>query len=210
MRKSTPKPLVDSLLAEKKMMAAQLPTELTLLLQELQSGSEDAQNRLLNMVYDKLRRIAGGFMQGERASHSWQATDLVHEAVVRLLGSEFPTQNREQFVVAAARTMWELLVEHARRRSAQKRGQSWQRVPLDDVADYFESQNLNVAAVREALDDLAKIDPRRSQVVTWHYLGRFKIVEIAAMLEVSKSTVESDLRCALAWLFGRLGGAERI
>jgi RNA polymerase sigma-70 factor (ECF subfamily) len=202
--------LVDFLPSEKKMMAAQSPTDLTLLLQELQSGNQDAQNRLLNMVYDELRGVAGGFMEGERASHSWQATDLVHEAVVRLLGGEFPTENRARFFAAASRTMGQLLVEHARRRSAQKRGQSWQRVPLDDVADYFESQNLNVAAVREALDDLAKLDPRQSHVVTWHYLGGFTFEEIAAMLDVSLSTVELDWRRARAWLFGRLGGAEPI
>jgi RNA polymerase sigma factor (TIGR02999 family) len=187
-------------------MAAPSLSDLSTVLEELHAGNQDAQSRLLHMVYDELRRMAACFMHGERPSHTWQPTDLVHEALVRLLGGQLPSRSRGEFFGAAAEAMRRLLVEHARRRKAQKRGDGRQRVPLDEVAMYFEQEKLDVAAVPEAVDLLSTFQPRQSQVVTWHYFGRFTVKEIAHMLAVSVSTVESDLRFARAWLHRQLAG----
>jgi RNA polymerase sigma factor (TIGR02999 family) len=185
-------------------MAAPSPGDITGLLRRLAAGDPDAQSRLLQAVYDELRDKAGGFMRGERPGHSWQPTELVHEGLLRLFGGRIPTESRGAFFAAAARAMRELLVEHALARGTQKRGGGWQRVPLDDVVDHFERQNLDVAAVDEALERLAALNPRQSQIVTWRFFGRFTVEDIAEMLEVSVSTVESDWRLARAWLHGQL------
>jgi RNA polymerase sigma-70 factor, ECF subfamily len=123
-----------------------------------------------------------------------------------MLAGQMPTNSRSEFFAAAAKTMRRLLVDHARLRSALKRGGDRQRVPLDDVADYLETQKLDVAAVGEAVDNLATNYPRQSQVVTLHCFGSFTVAEIAKMLGISVSTVESDLRFARAWLRGQLAG----
>jgi RNA polymerase sigma factor (TIGR02999 family) len=147
-------------------------------------------------------------MRGERRHHTLQPTDLAHEALVRLLGSDVQMENRKEFFASAARLMREILVEHARRRGAAKRGGGWQRVPLDDVADYFEECNLDVLAVKEALERLATFSERQSQVITLRFFARFTVEEIATLLGVSVSTVESDSRIAKAWLHSQLGGTN--
>jgi RNA polymerase sigma factor (TIGR02999 family) len=183
-------------------------SDITTVLEEMHAGNPDAQSRLLSLAYDELRRMAAGFMHGERAGHTWQPTDLANEAVARLLGGPLPTENRSQFFAAAAEAMRRLLIEHARRRNAQKRKGDGQRVPLDDVADYFERQQLDVIALHEALAELATRHPRQSQVVTLRFFGGYGAEEVAAMLAVSLSTVEADFRHARAWLYGELVGTR--
>ena len=182
--------------------------DVTGLLREMHAGDPEAQGRLVQTVYDELRRMAADLLRGERPGHSWQATDLAHQVFFRLFGKDLQAQNRSEFFGAASRAMRELLIEHARLRKTQKRGDGWRRVPLDDVADAFERQNLDAAAVHEALDRLAGFHPRQSQVVTLRFFGRYTLDEIAALLEVSVSTVQSDLRIALAWLHAQLGGTK--
>ncbi len=191
-------------------MAPMPSSVVTTILQDLHAGDPDAQERLVRLVYDELRRMAGGFLRGERPSHTWQPTDLVHEALARLLGADVleETKNRQHFFGVAARTMRRLLIEHARMRNAGKRQGQWQRVPLDDVADYFAQQNLDVVALHEALECLATLNERQSEVVTLRYYFRFTVAEIAQQLEVSPSTVESDMRFTVAWLRGQLVGAQ--
>jgi RNA polymerase sigma factor (TIGR02999 family) len=187
-------------------MANQHSSDLTTILQELRGGDAAAQGRLLQLVYEELRRMAAGFLRGEPPAHTWQATDLTHEAISRLLGADFLGQarNRAHFFTVAARTMSQLLVEHARLRKTRKRGGNWRRVRLDDVVDYFDRQALDVAAVHEALERLAAFHERQSQVVTLRFFYGFTFAEIAAQLGVSLSTVESDFRIARAWLHNQL------
>ncbi|MBI3461774.1 MAG: sigma-70 family RNA polymerase sigma factor [Planctomycetes bacterium] len=178
----------------------------TSLLDAIRLGDDEAKNRLFELVYQKLRHMAAGLMRHERPDHTLQPTGLVHEAVIRLFDGEAlgkaPTRN--YFFAAAARAMRQILVEHARARASVRRGHGWQRVPLDEELKYFEEQNVDVLALHEALDELAKLQERQSQVVELRYFGRFTVPDIAEQLGVSVATVESDLRKARAFLHMRL------
>jgi RNA polymerase sigma factor (TIGR02999 family) len=187
-------------------MPEQADSDVTAVLCQLHAGDPEAQGRLLNLVYDELRRMAAGFMRREAPDHTWQATDLVHETLGRLLGADVlrQTTNRHHFFGTVARIMRQLLIEHVRLRQAHKRGGGWRRVPLDELSDYFTRQDLDVLAVHEALERLAALNERQSQVVTLRYFGGFTVEEIAAQLEVSVSTVESDFRLARTWLHTQL------
>ncbi len=187
-------------------MPSPTPDDVTTILQELQAGGEDAQGRLLDLVYAELRHMAATYLRHEPPGHSWQTTDLVHEAVSRLLGAGTLTrsQDRSHFFGIASRTMRQLLVEHVRLRQAAKRGPELRRVPLDDLADYFERERIDVVAVRDALEHLATFHERQSQVITLRLFGGFTVEEVAAQLGVSVSTVESDYRLARAWLHAQL------
>jgi RNA polymerase sigma-70 factor (ECF subfamily) len=161
---------------------------------------------LLPLVYDELRKVASHLMRRERSDHTLSPTAVVHEAVLRLLGDvNFATMDRNYLQAAAARAMREVLIDHARRRAADRRGGGWHRVPIDAVVDYFDSQNLNIVAVHEALDKLAVVDERLSQVITLRYFGGMTVPEVARALGVSVVTVERDWRLGRAWLRGQLG-----
>jgi RNA polymerase sigma-70 factor, ECF subfamily len=160
---------------------------------------------LLPLVYDELRKVASHLMRRERSDHTLSPTAVVHEAVLRLLGDvNFATMDRNYLQAAAARAMREVLIDHARRRAADRRGGGWHRVPIDAVVDYFNSQNLNIVAVHEALDKLAVVDERLSQVITLRYFGGMTVPEVARALGVSVVTVERDWRLGRAWLRGQL------
>jgi RNA polymerase sigma-70 factor (ECF subfamily) len=128
--------------------------------------------------------------------------------VIRMVGEGVLDRaaDRSFLFAAAARSMREILIDHARRRRADRRGGDRQRVPLDLVVDYFESQELDVVAVHEALDRLAKLNERQSQVITLRYFGGLTVPEVARALGVSVFTVERDWRFARAWLHGQLQG----
>jgi RNA polymerase sigma-70 factor, ECF subfamily len=188
-------------------MATPSTSDVTTLLHELHAGDENAREQLLHRVYAELRQMAAGFLGKEQPNPSWQPTELVHEALVRLLGTNALelTQNRAHFFGIAARTMRQLLVEHVRLRRAQKRGGGWRRVPLDDLTDHLEQLRLDAEAVHEALERLATFHERQSQVVTLRFFGGFTVEEVAEQLGISVSTVESDFRIARAWLHSQLG-----
>jgi RNA polymerase sigma factor (TIGR02999 family) len=163
------------------------------------------------MVYDELRQVAGRLMQRERTDHTLSPTAVVHEAVIRLLGEQVfdRAEDRGFLFASAARAMREVLIDHARRRTAGRRGGGdRRRVPLDSVVDYFEEQGLDIVAVHEALDRLAERNGRQAQVMTLRYFGGMTVPEIAAALGVSVVTVERDWRLARAWLAGQLGGTN--
>ena len=150
--------------------------------------------------------MAARMMRKERDGHTLPPTAVVHEAVMRMLGEEvFERASDPNFLFqAAARAMREILVDHARRRSADRRGGTWERVPLDSLVDYFESQSLDIAAVHEAVDRLTMMNERQGQAMTLRYFGGLTVAEIASALDVSVATVERDCRLARAWLHGQL------
>jgi RNA polymerase sigma factor (TIGR02999 family) len=171
-------------------------------------GDERARDEFVALVYDELRRIASRLMRRERIDHTLSPTAVVHEAVIRLLGTAvFDRADDPDYLFAAAvRAMREVLIDHARRRAAARRGGSRRRrVPLDAVVDHFEDQGLDVAAVHEALDRLAARNGRQAQVMTLRYYGGMTVSEVAAALGISEVTVERDWRLARAWLAGQLG-----
>jgi RNA polymerase sigma-70 factor, ECF subfamily len=184
---------------------------LTLILGRARGGDDRARDELLALVYDELRRVASRLMRRERADHTLSPTAVVHEAVIRLLGeSVFEKAADRSFLLAsAARSMREVLIDHARRRAAGRRGGGRRRVALDSVVDYFEGQNLDLVAVHEALDRLAELNGRQAQVMTLRYFGGMTVPEVAEALGVATVTVERDWRLARAWLAGELGGSDR-
>ena len=181
-------------------MHAESQPGLTLILGRARDGDEGARSELLSRIYEELRRVAAGLMRRERADHTLSPTALVHEAVIRLLGDAAfdRAPDRSYLFAAAARAMREVLIDHARRRATARRGGGRRRIPLDAVVDYFADQGLDLVAVHEALDLLAGLHERQSQVVTLRYFGGMTVPEIAESLEVSVGTVERDWRIARA------------
>ena len=147
-------------------------------------------------------------MRRERPDHTLPPTSVLHEAVIRLLGEGVfdRAADRSFLFASAARAMREVLIDHARRRAAGRRGGGRRRVALDAVVGCFEGQGLDVVAVHEALDRLAEQDERQAQVMTLRYFGGMTVAEVAAALGGSVVTVENDWRLARAWLAGQLGG----
>ncbi len=183
-------------------------TDVTLLLQQIETGDDDAKKRLFDKVYDELHEMAAGLMRRERQAHTLQATALVNEVAARLLDDDalgnFP--NRAYFFGAAARAMRQILVGHARTRNAQKRGGEWGRVPLDEVLDHLENdRQLDILALDESLQKLAELSERPAEVVLLRFFGGLTMPEIAEQLEVSLSSVEKDYKFARAWLKKELG-----
>jgi RNA polymerase sigma-70 factor (ECF subfamily) len=189
------------------MMAAEAGRDLTLILGQARAGDERARSELIALVYDELRQVASRLMRRERHDHTLPPTAVVHEAVIRLLGEAVfdRSPDRAFLFASAARAMREVLIDHARRRAADRRGGGWRRVPLDLVVDYFEEQGLDVVAVHEALDRLAQLNERQGQVMTLRYFGGLSVPQVAEALNVSVVTVERDWRLARAWLRSQLG-----
>ena len=181
------------------------PGEVTNLLIELKNGNRDAESRLMPLVYGELRRLAGLYMRGERPGHTLQATALVHEAYLRLVGHEdVDWQNRAHFFGVAANLMRRILVDHARAKQAKKRGGGDQKVSLDQAVLVRPEAPEQFLALDEALERLAKRDPRQARIVELRYFGGLSEEEAAEVLEVSVRTVKRDWSVARAWLYQQL------
>jgi RNA polymerase sigma-70 factor (ECF subfamily) len=186
------------------MMRAKPGQEGMLIPEGMRGGGDRTEEEFLARVYDELRQVAARLMRRERSDHTLSPTAVVHEAVIRLLRDpDFAAADQNYLLASASRAMREVLIDHARRRAAGRRGAGWRRVSLDSVVDYFEAQNLDIIAVHEALDRLALMNARQSQVMTLRYFGGLTVPEIAAALGVSVVTVERDWRLARAWLRGQ-------
>ena len=181
-----------------------LPGEATDLLRRAVAGEEEAADQLLPLVYSQLRALAGSFFKDERREHTLQPTAVVHEAYLRLVGSEQPDYaSRSHFLAVAANVMRRVLVDHARARSRQKRGGDWARVTLDDSnaptkeARGFEAEVLDL---HEGLNQLATINSRKAMIVELRWFGGMTVQEIAERLDVTERTVERDWAASKAWL----------
>lgn len=179
--------------------------DVTGLLLEWQQGDHDALDKLTPLVYDELRRIAHRYMQQERGGHTLQTTALVHEAYVRLVGGQkIEWQNRAHFYGVVAQVMRHVLIDHARRLQYIKHGGDAQRISLEDVAVMPHARAAELLALDEALDELARLDPRKARVVELRYFGGLSIEETADVLDISAMTVRRDWRAAKAWLYRAL------
>ena len=183
--------------------------ELTKLLSEIRDDKEAAA-KLFPIVYGELRRVAAGMMHREKAGHTLQPTAVVHEAYMRLIGGSNPTlQNRAHFFALAARAMRQVLVDHARRKLATKRGgEVGQPLPFDDHLALTEQQSDEVLAIHEALERLQRLDPRQAQIVEMHYFAGNAVEEIAEALGVADRTVKRELQSARLFLKKQLEGAR--
>jgi len=184
-------------------------SETTQLLRAWASGDQDALGRLTPRVYGELRRIAGHFMRDERQGITIQTTALVHEAYLKLIDvSNVDWQHRAHFFAVSAQIMRHILLDRARRRVAAKRGGAAVRVNLDEVADIGSGRAREVIALDDALNALAKVDPRKARVVEMRFFAGLTVEETAAVLQVSSDTVKRDWRLARAWLLAELGDSR--
>ena len=157
--------------------------------------------RLLELVYAELRQIAGRLLAGERAGHTLQPTALVHEAYLKLIDqTRMDYQDRTHFLRFAARAMRRLLIDHARKAGAEKRGGAWNRVTLDEGLAAEATDAYEVLDLDRALERFAEMDPRAAQVVELKVFGGLTVAEIADALEVSRRTVDGDWAMARMWL----------
>ncbi len=179
--------------------------QITRILEAAEVGDRAGLDALLPEVYAELRRLAGSYLRREQAGHTLQATALAHEAYVRLVDeSRIRWRGRAQFLAVAARSMRQILVDHARRRGAQKRGGGRARLTLHDSEAPFGRPDLDLLALDEALEALGALDPRKARVVELRFFAGLTAKESAAALDLSETTVEDDWAFARAWLHRRL------
>jgi RNA polymerase sigma factor (TIGR02999 family) len=182
-------------------MGSEPPSDVTQLLQGWRGGDPAALDALVSLVYKELRRLAHFQLRDERQNHTLQSSALVHEAYVRLAGMDPPQwESRTHFFAIAAQLMRQILVDYARRHRSAKRGGSVCKLSLDDAAAIPRQKALDVVALDEALQELAKIDPRQSRVVELRFFGGLTLEEISAVLEIAPATVQRDWTSARAWL----------
>ena len=187
--------------------------EVTALLQRWTSGEEEALDRLLPMVYRQLRALAIRRFRVESSGHTLQPTALVHEAYVKLLGQDpGRVENRMHFFALAAKAMRQVLVDHARRKGAEKRAGDLQRVTLTDALGQpmeMGRQTIDALMLHDALNRLAEFQPRASQVVELRYFGGLTLDQTAEVLGVTQKTVTRDWTTARLWLLDRLQPSDR-
>jgi len=173
--------------------------DVTGLLVQWANGNKEALDDLTPLVYKELRHLAASHLRRERKSHTLQPTALVHEAYLRLVDQKNPTwQNRSHFFGVAARLMRQILVDHARRKQADKR--AVRSVSLESALSFQQERSRDLVALDSSLNALEKVDPRKCRAVEHRYFGGLSMDEIAQTLEVSAVTVRRDLRMAEAWL----------
>jgi RNA polymerase sigma factor (TIGR02999 family) len=186
------------------------PGDVSALLGDWSRGDRNALNQLLPLVYAELRRVAARQLRSERPDHTLQPTALVHEVFIRLVDQRHVEwQNRAHFFGIAANVMRRILVDHARRRSAGKRGEGVPSVSIDEARDVAASDGMPVLVLDQALDRLEKVDAELARIVELRAFGGLTIEEAAHVLSVSPSTAKRDWRTAKAWLTRELGSEVR-
>jgi RNA polymerase sigma-70 factor, ECF subfamily len=166
----------------------------------------ESPEELFALVYNDLRQVAHAYMRRERADHTLQATALVHEAYMRLFeGEAFQWENRKHLFCTVARSMRRVLVDHARRHRAERHGGAVRKVSLDEQGPAICQDLPQLIALSDALERLAKLNPRQAQVVELHSFAGLTEAEAAEVLEVSLKTVKNDWRFAKAWLRTEMG-----
>ena len=178
------------------------PDGITQLLIDWGKGDQAALDRLMPLVYSELRRLASNYLRRERAEHTLQPTALVNEAYLKLVHQKNAKwQNRAHFFGISAQLMRRILVDHARQHQAVKRGGSvQQRISITSVEKLAKQPEVDLLALNEALDELAKMDPQQSRIVEMKFFGGLSIEEIAEVLSIGHATVERDWKMARAWL----------
>ena len=179
-------------------------TDVTQILKRASDGDASAVNRLMPLVYDELRALAESYLQHERPDHTLQATALVHEAYMRLIKQEnVDWRNRAHFFAVAAQAIRRILVDHARGHQSAKRGGDRKRVGLDQDLALPES-DMDLLALDEALQELARLHERQARVVELRFFGGLSLKEVAEYLGLSYRTIDGDWHKARAWLRGKL------
>jgi RNA polymerase sigma factor (TIGR02999 family) len=177
------------------------PDEVTRLLRDWGGGNQQALELLVPLIYNELRHLAHNFLYRERSSHTLQTTALVHEAYLKLIDQrEARWQNRGHFFAIAAQAMRRILVDSARRHTALKRGGAAENLSLDEAANLSLEPDPILLPLDEALNKLAEIDPRQSQIVELRFFGGLTIEETAEVMKLSSDTIKREWAMARAWL----------
>jgi RNA polymerase sigma-70 factor, ECF subfamily len=178
--------------------------QVTQLLKAMHAGDAQAAESLLPLVYAELHRLAKGYMRRERPDHTLQATALINEAYLKLVGEDIDWNSRAHFIGLAANVMRRVLVDYARAHNAEQRGGGLQRVEMQDELAISAAQLDEVEHLDEALKKLEKENPRQARVVELRYFGGLSVEQIGAMLQIAPRSVKRDWALARIWLFRQL------
>jgi RNA polymerase sigma factor (TIGR02999 family) len=187
-------------------MSQNEPSEITRMLIELTDGNREVVDQILPHIYDELKRLASGYLRRERPDHTLQPTALVHEAYMKLIDqNRVQWQNRAHFFGIAAQVMRRILLDHARKHQANKRGGEAEKLPIDEeILVVSHDRSAELIALDEALQELARLDEQKAKIVELRYFGGLSIEETAEVLGVSVPTVNRHWRTAKAWLYSQL------
>ena len=184
------------------------PRDVTELLAQWQGGNQEAMQSLLPLIYDELRRLARRHLRGERLEHTLQSTALVHEAYLRMVKpGPVRVENRAHFFAIASQIMRQVLVDHARNRSAAKRA-GGKRLSLEEAGELAKSKRVDLIALDDALKSLSAMSPRQSRIVELRFFGGLSTEEISSFLGISTATVDRDWATAKAWLHREIRGSS--
>lgn len=196
---------VQKKLLESCTMNASHENDVTHLLGRVTGGDKLAAEQLIQLVYDELRAVAAAQLRQEPADLTLQPTSLVHEAFIKLIDQErVDWQGRTHFLAIGAQAMRRILVDHARQKNRQKRGQGRKRVVFDELITVSRYSSDDVLAVNEVLQDLQTLNPRQAEIVELRFFGGMTAVEVSEHLNLSKSTIDREWRLARAWMRSQL------
>ena len=183
-------------------MSNRTPENITLMLNELSNGNTVVIDKILPLVCDELRRISSKYLSDEYRQHTFQTTELVHEAYLKLVGNQqISWESRAHFFGIAAKTMRQILIDYARKRKAQKRGSGKTKISLDDAQLVTGESEDQILALDEALTKLETVEKRLSKIVELRYFSGLTIKETAELLNISAATVKRDWQFAKTWLY---------
>jgi RNA polymerase sigma factor (TIGR02999 family) len=185
-------------------------SEITVLLVAYRDGDRQALERLIPIMYDELRGLARRYMSRESGPSTLQATALVHEVYARMVNVDLTWQNRAHLLGSLAKIMRQILVDHARARNSLKRGAGLERVTLNESVAVAEDAGAMILELDQVLEELRQFDELKARVVELHFFGGLTYDEAAVVLEISKSTLDRELRLAKIWLHHRMQGADPI
>lgn len=168
------------------------------------NSSDSPEKTLSPILYETLRRLSKRYIQQEKQGYTLQATELVHEAYVRLIDSEIDWKNRHHFYAVAAKTMRRILVDRAREKNAEKRGQAYQRVTFYESHLSSDTQGDDILALNDAIEQLEQQDARKAEIVQLYYFAGLTYNEISLCMELSEATIDRELRFSKAWLGSRI------
>jgi RNA polymerase sigma-70 factor (ECF subfamily) len=190
-------------------MKSSRSSRVTQLLEKLQPGDHRTADQLFAEVYTELRARAAGYLRRERKNHTLRPTELVHEAYLKLVDqTRVHWRGQVHFKAIAAQAMRRILVDHARRRGAAKRGGNRHRIALDDNLVIESSRDVNLLALEDALTKLAKLDPRQAQMIELRFFGGLNVAEVAKVMGMSKRSVEREWTMVRAWLRRELSPSD--
>jgi RNA polymerase sigma factor (TIGR02999 family) len=178
---------------------------ITAKLRDWNRGNHSAAEELMPLVYDELHKVAAQYLRKERSGHTLQPTALVNEAYLILVDiSSVEWQDRAHFFAVSSNVMRRILVDHARAQATDKRGGSVQKVELDEAVSFSKEKQIDLLALNDALERLAELDERQSQIVEMRFFGGLSVEETAEVLKVSTRTIKREWAMAKAWLFQQM------